>query len=170
MKGTEFATLVTQGRSKILVSKWAWACVAALLTCCAIAPASAQGLGERGFRSFSCKFESGTSARFDTEWDAKAAGDKIDFRLEGVDTAQAKAKVVGPFGMTNALLFRGNGSLNFLEIMSDGNQAFTTIFFSYQREGKVQGNAVWYPAVHSRHMMIGRNPVVSHYRGYCQPN
>jgi len=42
--------------------------------------------------------------------------------------------------------------------MSDGNQAFTTIFFSHQWEGKQQGNAVWYPAVHSRHMMIGRTP------------
>ncbi len=136
----------------------------------AVVPAIAQGFGERAFRSFTCKFDSGTSARFDTDWDVKAAGDKLDFRLEGIDTAQAKAKVVGPFGMTNALLFRGNSSLNFLEIMSDGNQAFTTVFFSFQREGKQAGNAVWYPAVHSRHMMIGRNPVVSHYRGYCQPN
>jgi len=142
----------------------------ALAAMLSTAPAVAQGFSERAFRSFTCKFESGTTARFDTEWDVKAAGDKIDFRLEGIDTAQAKAKVVGPFGMTNALLFRGNSSLNFLEIASDGNQTFTTIFFSYQREGKQQGTAVWYPAVHSRHMMIGRNPVVSHYRGYCQPN
>jgi len=148
----------------------AWAAFLFAAAMLASVSALAQGLGDRAFRSFTCKFESGTSARFDTDWDVKAAGDKLDFRLEGVDAAQAKAKVVGPFGMTNALLFRGNSSLNFLEIMSDGNQAFTTIFFSHQREGKQQGNAVWYPAVHSRHMMIGRTPVISHYRGYCQPN
>jgi hypothetical protein len=38
------------------------------------------------------------------------------------------------------------------------------------RQGKKLTGASWYPAAHSRHMMIGRNPVISHYRGYCQPN
>jgi hypothetical protein len=54
--------------------------------------------------------------------------------------------------------------------MPDGNQAFTTVFFSHVRQGKKLTGASWYPAAHSRHMMIGRNPVISHYRGYCQPN
>jgi hypothetical protein len=122
------------------------------------------------FRTLNCQFRGGTSAKFDKDWDVKAAADKLNLTFENIDLAQAKARVVGPFGMTNVLLFRGNGSLNFLEIMSDGNQTFTTVFFSYQREGKQRGAAVWYPAVHSRHMMIGSNPVVSHLRGFCQPN
>jgi hypothetical protein len=67
-------------------------------------------------------------------------------------------------------LFRGNNSLNFLELMTDGNQAFTTVFFSANRAGKQKGSLDWFPAVHSRHMMIGSYPVVSHYRGYCQGN
>ena len=122
------------------------------------------------FRTLNCQFPGGTTARFDKEWDAKAAADKLNFSFENINLAQAKARVVGPFGMTNVLLFRGNNSLNFLEIMPDGNQAFTTVFFSYQREGRQKGMAVWYPAVHSRHMMIGSSPVVSHLRGFCQPN
>ena len=122
------------------------------------------------FRTLFCQFSVGSSARFYTEWDANAVKDKLDFTFDGIDTSQAKARVVGPFGMTNVLLFRGNNSLNFLEIMTDGNQAFTTVFFSHHREGKQRGAAIWYPAVHSRHMMIGRSPVISHYRGYCQPS
>lgn len=134
------------------------------------APASAQF--QPRFTSLHCQFASGTSARFETEWDVKAASDKLNFTFEGIDAAHAKAKIVSPFGMSEVLLFKGNNSLNFLEIMPDGNQAFTTVFFSHSREGnkKNSGLAPWYPAAHSRHMMIGRNPVISHYRGYCQPN
>ena len=131
----------------------------------AAAPASAQY-----FRTLSCQFTSGTTGRFDTDWDVKSANDRIDFSIEGIDMAQAKAKIVSAFGMTNVLLFRGNNSLNFLELMPDGNQAFTSVFFSANRAGKQKGSADWYPAVHSRHMMIGNYPVVSHYRGFCQAN
>lgn len=124
------------------------------------------------FTSLLCQFSSGTSARFDVDWDVKAASDKLTFTFEGIDAARAKAKIVSPFGMSEVLLFKGNNSMNFLEIMPDGNQAFTTVFFSHSREGNKRnsGLAAWYPAAHSRHMMIGRNPVISHYRGYCQPN
>ena len=133
-------------------------------------PAAAQF--QPKFTSLNCQFSSGTSARFDVEWDVKAASDKLTFTFEGIDAARAKAKIVSPFGMSDVLLFKGNNSLNFLEIMPDGNQAFTTVFFSHAREGnkKNSGFAMWYPAAHSRHMMIGKNPVISHYRGYCQPN
>jgi hypothetical protein len=125
---------------------------------------------QQRFTSLSCQFASGTSARFDREWDVKAASDKLNFTFEGIDSARAKAKIVSPFGMSEVLLFKGNNSLNFLEIMPDGNQAFTTVFFSHSREGKDKAGASWYPAAHSRHMMIGKSPVISHYRGYCQPN
>jgi len=128
-------------------------------------PASAQS-----FRTFRCQFASGTSGRFDNDWDVKVASDRIDFTIEGIDTGQARAKIVSAFGMTNVLLFRGNNSLNFLELMPDGNQAFTTVFFSASRAGRQEGSRDWFPAVHSRHMMIGNYPVVSHYRGYCQGN
>lgn len=124
------------------------------------------------FRTLTCQFTSGTSARFDVEWDVKAASDKLNFTFENIDTQRAKARIVSPFGMSEVLLFKGNNSLNFLEVMPDGNQAFTTVFFSHSREGSKQSSGLspWYPAAHSRHMMIGRNPVISHYRGYCQPS
>jgi hypothetical protein len=131
-----------------------------------VVPAAAQP----SFRTLTCQFTSGTSARFDNDWDVKAASDRIEFSFEGIDTTRAKAKIVSPFGMSDVLLFRGNNSLNFLEIMPDGNQAFTTVFFSHLRAGKDRSGGGWYPAAHSRHMMIGRSPVVSHYRGYCQPS
>lgn len=122
------------------------------------------------FTTLQCQFSSGTSARFDVEWDVKAASDKLTFTFEGIDAAHAKAKIVSPFGMSEVLLFKGNNSLNFLEIMPDGNQAFTTVFFSHTRAGKDRSGGGWFPAAHSRHMLIGRSPVVSHYRGYCQPS
>ncbi len=128
-------------------------------------PASAQS-----FRTLTCQFTSGTTGRFDTDWDVKASSDRVDFTIENIDAGQARAKIVSAFGMTNVLLFRGNNSLNFLELMPDGNQAFTSVFFSAKRAGKQQGSLDWFPAVHSRHMMIGNYPVVSHYRGYCQGN
>jgi hypothetical protein len=128
-------------------------------------PASAQS-----FRTFRCQFTTGTTGRFDTDWDVKVASDRVDFSIEGIDAGQASAKIVSAFGMSNVLLFRGNNSLNFLELMPDGNQAFTTVFFSANRAGNREGSRDWFPAVHSRHMMIGNYPVVSHYRGYCQGN
>ena len=143
----------------------AFAAAALLAIFLEAAPASAQT-----FRSLKCQFTAGTTGRFDTDWDVKSAGDRVDFTVENIDMAQAKAKIVNAFGMTNVLLFRGNNSLNFLELMTDGNQAFTSVFFSANRAGKQKGSLDWYPAVHSRHMMIGNYPVVSHYRGYCQGN
>ena len=140
--------------------------LAALCAVASVAPASAQ----TNFRTLTCQFTSGTSARFDNEWDVKSASDRIEFSFEGIDTTRAKAKIVSPFGMNDVLLFRGNNSLNFLEIMPDGNQAFTTVFFSHTRAGKDRSGGGWFPAAHSRHMLIGRSPVVSHYRGYCQPS
>ena len=128
-------------------------------------PGSAQSV-----RTLSCQFTAGTTGRFDTEWDVKGANDRIDFTIDSIDTVQARAKIVSAFGMTSVLLFRGNNSFNFLELMTDGNQAFTSVFFSVNRAGKQKGSLDWYPAVHSRHMMIGNYPVVSHYRGYCQGN
>jgi hypothetical protein len=128
-------------------------------------PASAET-----FRSLGCQFTSGTTGRFDTDWDVKVASDRVDFTIEGIDTVQARAKIVSAFGMSNVLLFRGNNSLNFLELMPDGNQAFTSVFFSANRAGNREGSRDWFPAVHSRHMMIGNYPVVSHYRGYCHAN
>ncbi len=146
--------------------------VAAIAAAAGLPASPAPAQFQTRFTSLNCQFASGTSARFDREWDVKAASDKLNFTFEGIDTAHAKAKIVSPFGMSEVLLFKGNNSLNFLEIMPDGNQAFTTVFFSHAREGsnKNSGLAVWYPAAHSRHMMIGKSPVVSHYRGYCQPN
>ena len=94
------------------------------------APAFAQS-----FKTFKCQFTSGTTGRFDTDWDVKSASDRLDFTIEGIDTTQARAKIVGAFGMTSVLLFRGNNSLNFLELMTDGNQAFTSVFFSANRAG-----------------------------------
>jgi CTP:molybdopterin cytidylyltransferase MocA len=148
------------------------ALIAAILPAALLAPPVRAQQSQSNFRTLTCQFTSGTSARFDTEWDVKAASDKLNFTFEGIDAARAKAKIVSPFGMSEVLLFKGNNSLNFLEVMPDGNQAFTTVFFSHAREGskRSSGLAVWYPAAHSRHMMIGRNPVISHYRGYCQPS
>ncbi len=144
---------------------------AVIVAAAALAAMPAFAQFQQKFTSLNCQFSSGTSARFDVEWDVKAASDKLNFTFEGIDIGRAKAKIVSPFGMSEVLLFKGNNSLNFLEIMPDGNQAFTTVFFSHMREGKGQGgSSSWYPAAHSRHMMIGRNPVISHYRGYCQPN
>ncbi|HLL27288.1 MAG TPA: hypothetical protein VKT73_06515 [Xanthobacteraceae bacterium] len=128
-------------------------------------PAAAQA-----FRTLTCQFTSGTTGRFDSDWDVKVASDRVDFTIDSIDMTQARAKIVSAFGMSSVLLFRGNNSLNFLELMPDGNQAFTTVFFSAKRAGRQPGSLDWYPAVHSRHMMIGNYPVVSHYRGYCQGN
>ena len=143
----------------------AFAAAVLLSFSCLTTPAFAQYV-----RTLACQFTAGTTGRFDNDWDVKGASDRIDFTIEGIDTTQAKAKIVSGFGMTNVLLFRGNNSLNFLELMSDGNQAFTSVFFSANRAGKQKGGGDWYPAVHSRHMMIGTYPVVSHYRGFCQGN
>ncbi len=95
-----------------------------------------------------CQFASGTSARFDADWDVKAASDRLSFTFEGIDATRAKARIVSPFGMSEVLLFKGNNSLNFLEIMPDGNQAFTTVFFSHRRDGK--GHQDWIVLVSGR--------------------
>jgi len=136
----------------------------------AAAPFAPPARAQSNFQTLHCEFSSGTSARFDRDWDVRSASDKLSFTFEGIDTQRAKARIVSPFGMSEVLLFKGGNSLNFLEIMPDGNQAFTTVFFTHSRDGKTKGAAPWYPAAHSRHMLIGRTPVVSHYRGYCQPN
>jgi hypothetical protein len=165
-RGVEFMRLRPAAQPSLRrLRKLAGAAALLAITLFAAFPAAAES-----FRTLNCQFTSGTTGRFDTEWDVKSASDRLDFTIEGIDTAQARAKIVSAFGMNSVLLFRGNNSLNFLELMPDGNQAFTTVFFSANRAGRQQGSFSWYPAVHSRHMMIGNFPVVSHYRGFCQGN
>ncbi len=84
----------------------------------------------------------GTWTKGEPQAEVKPA--KLSFRFEAIDTQEATAEVVGPFGPSHIVTRLSGGYLHFMQIFNAGPLYTTTIFAKETREGKLQ-------AVHTRH-------------------
>ena len=69
---------------------------------------------------------------------------KLSFRFESIDTQEATAEVIGPFGPSHIVTRLSGEYLHFMQMFSAGPLYTTTIFNKATRAGKLQ-------AVHTRH-------------------
>ena len=143
----------------------AWA---VLVWCCAgIQPAGAQGAGLAGVRSLDCTF---TLIAVGTWTDAGAPEAQVDaselaFRFEEIDTQEATAEVIGPFGPSHIITRHAGDYLHFLQMFSSGPLYSTTVFDRETVDGKLM-------AVHTRHeytdvSLIGFTSRPEQYYGDC---
>ena len=146
----------------------AWA---ALVWCCAgIQPAraaGAQGGGLADVQSLECTFTLIAVGTWTDEGapDAQVDASELSFRFEQIDTQQATAEVIGPFGPSHIITRHSGDYLHFLQMFSAGPLYSTTVFDRETVEGKLM-------AVHTRHeytdvSLIGFTSRPEQYYGDC---
>ena len=146
----------------------AWA---ALVWCCAgfqPAPAAgAQGAGLADVRSLDCTFTLIAVGTWTDEGapEAQVDASELAFRFEDVDTQEATAEVIGPFGPSHIITRHSGDYLHFLQMFSAGPLYSTTVFDRETVDGKLM-------AVHTRHeytdvSLIGFTSRPEQYYGDC---
>ena len=129
-------------------------------------PAGAQGDRLAAARSLACSF---TLMAAGTWTDgAPAAGldaATLSFRFEAIDTQEATAEVIGPFGPSHIITRRTGDYLHFLQMFGSGPLYTTTVFDRETVDGKLM-------AVHTRHeytdvALIGFTSRPEQYYGDC---
>ena len=145
-------------------------CVALLAWCWVSSePASAggaQGDGLAGVRSLDCTFTLlSTGTWTDGAPEAQVDSSDLAFRFEAIDTQDATAEVIGPFGPSHIITRHSGDYLHFLQMFSAGPLYSTTIFDRETVDGKLM-------AVHTRHeytdvSLIGFTSRPEQYYGDC---
>ena len=144
----------------------AWA---VLVWCCAgVQPAAgAQGAGLAGVRSLDCTFTLIAVGTWTDEGapEAQVDASELSFRFEDVDTQEATAEVIGPFGPSHIITRHSGDYLHFLQMFSAGPLYSTTVFDRETVDGKLM-------AVHTRHeytdvSLIGFTSRPEQYYGDC---
>ena len=143
---------------------------AVLVWCCAgVQPAlaaGAQGGGLADVRSLDCTFTLMSVGTWtDGAPEAKLDASELSFRFEDVDTQEATAEVIGPFGPSHIITRHTGDYLHFLQMFSAGPLYSTTVFDRETADGKLM-------AVHTRHeytdvSLIGFTSRPEQYYGDC---
>ena len=148
-----------------LVTVWA-----ALVWCLAgmqPAPAAgAQGGGLADVRSLDCNFALMSVGTWtDGAPEAQLDDSELSFQFEDVDTQEATAEVIGPFGPSHIITRHTGDYLHFLQMFSAGPLYSTTVFDRETVDGRLM-------AVHTRHeytdvSLIGFTSRPEQYYGDC---
>ena len=149
---------------------WQIAAWAALAWCCTAGqPAWAAGAQTGGLadvRSLDCTFTLMAIGTWtDGAPEAQVESPELSFRFEEIDTQEATAEVIGPFGPSHIITRHTGDYLHFLQMFSAGPLYSTTIFDRETVDGKLM-------AVHTRHeytdvSLIGFTSRPEQYYGDC---
>ena len=142
-----------------------------LVWCCTgvqTAPtAGAQDAGLADVRSLDCTFTLIAVGTWtdDGAPEAQVDASELSFQFEDVDTQEATAEVIGPFGPSHIITRHSGDYLHFLQMFSAGPLYSTTVFDRETVDGKLM-------AVHTRHeytdvSLIGFTSRPEQYYGDC---
>ncbi len=96
-------------------------------------------------RTAACTFPLIATATWtDGDPEADVTPSDLSFRFEAIDTEDATAEAVGPFGASHIITRLSGEYLHFLQMFQAGPLYSTTIFDTETRDGKLM-------AVHTRH-------------------
>lgn len=117
--------------------------------------------GQPGLASaLKCDFDSGVFHA----WGEKTQINSDHFSLiyNSINVKSRTARLIGNIGASDIAVVESVGHLTFLEVTPSGNVTVTTVYTS--------GKKLPYPAVHSRHVGLQREPWGSQMYGSCSPN
>lgn len=134
------------------------ACALTVLLAALAGPAAAGSAPD-----LTCRFETGTSVSYENGDFATKAPAPISFEITSIDLdGQSAALLAGADQPKGKLaIARAIGANHFLEIATEGYWNVTTV---YQTDPKTGAH----PAVHSRHLGVGGQPVFAQYAGTCR--
>ena len=110
---------------------------------------------------FSCSFAAGTAHAYDKGQFVAETPAPLSFSIGGIDSAAQSAEVRTERGTGSLRLVQAVNATHFLEVVTEGYLNVTTVYDKDEATGK-------YPAVHSRHLAILGQPVVTQYQGFCE--
>lgn len=123
--------------------------------------AGAAGAETAGAPMLKCTFDAGLVKTFEKGAFSTVPAEALSFTIGNVDLEGQTAKLITPTGEGNLRVVRAINANHFLEVVNEGFLNVTTVF----EEPVVAGQ---FPAVHSRHLGVLGQPVVSQYTGVCQ--
>ena len=126
-----------------------------------------QDLGLAPANSLACAFTLLSTGTW-TNGQAEASLDTstLEFRFEAINTQEATAEVIGPFGPSHIITRLSGDYLHFVQMLSAGPLYTTTVFNRETVDGKLM-------AVHTRHeytdvSLIGFTSRPEQYYGDCE--
>ena len=141
-----------------------------LAWCCAgiqpVHAAAAQDGGLADVRTLDCSFTLMSVGTWtDGAPEAQMDASEMAFRFEAIDTQEATAEVIGPFGPSHIITRHTGDYLHFLQMFASGPLYSTTIFDRETVDGRLM-------AVHTRHeytdvSLIGFTSRPEQYYGDC---
>jgi hypothetical protein len=111
--------------------------------------------------AFACTFREGTAHAYDKGQFAAEKAAPLSFGISAVDRGAQSADLRSERGTAALRLVQAVNATHFLEVATEGYLNITTIYDKDEASGK-------YPAVHSRHLGIVGQPVVTQYQGFCE--
>jgi hypothetical protein len=111
--------------------------------------------------AFVCTFSAGTAHAYDKGQFLAEKVAPLTFSIAALNTSAQSADLKSERGTTGLRLVQAVNATHFLEVVTEGYLNITTIYDKDEASGK-------YPAVHSRHLAILGQPVVTQYQGFCE--
>lgn len=131
-----------------------WVAMAALVLSCGIAPVRAELPA-----SLTCTFADGGAWAFEKQGFVSKPVEALTIGISAIDRASMTARLDRKEGLAVLRMVQAVDAHHFIEVGMEGFMNLTTI---YERDG-----TGGFPAVHSRHVAVLGEPLVSQYRGIC---
>ena len=110
--------------------------------------------------ALACTFLDGGAWSYEKGAFAQKPVDKFAFVVHDIDRTAMSAKLERKDGLAVLRMVQAVDALHFIEVGVEGYLNLTTV---YEKQPNGQ-----HPAVHSRHVAVLGEPLVSQYRGTCQ--
>jgi hypothetical protein len=110
---------------------------------------------------FTCTFAAGTAHAYDKGQFVAEKPSPLTFGISAINSGAQSAEVRTERGTGTLRLVQAMNATHFLEVVTEGYLNITTVYDKDEATGK-------YPAVHSRHLGILGQPVITQYQGFCE--
>jgi len=111
-------------------------------------------------KAFACSFAVGLAHTYKMGGFVAEEAAPIAFGIEAIDPAAQTAELKLPHGTGQLRIVQAVNAMHFLEVVTEGFLNITTIYDKDEARDA-------YPAVHSRHLGILGQPIVTQYQGFC---
>jgi hypothetical protein len=112
-------------------------------------------------KAFECKFSRGVTHIYDKGRFARQKAAPLSFGIGAINAPAQTAELKTERGTGTLRMVLAVNATHFIEVVTEGYLNITTIFDKDDAKGA-------FPAVHSRHLGLLGQPIVTQYQGFCE--
>jgi hypothetical protein len=112
-------------------------------------------------KTFACTFNTGVAFSYEKGQFVTEKASPLSFGVAAIDLGAQTAEIKTRGGTGRLRVAQAVNATHFLEVVTEGYLNVTTIYDKDEARGV-------YPAVHSRHVSVLGQPVVTQYQGFCE--